>query len=73
MYSVNMAASDPREIFRNYAEVFIVDGIEFIRKSTLLEWLQPLYEEYSERSKAGEMVHQIAGTYLDVIKHIKEM
>lgn len=48
-------------------------GTEYIRKDALMEWLQLLYEEYSERSKAGEMVHQIAGTYLEVINHINEM
>ena len=41
-----MKAQDQREELRN-ASVFIVDGIEFICKDTLLEWVKLTYGKVS--------------------------
>lgn len=66
MYSVNMAAIDPRrEALRN-AGVFIVDGIEFIRKDALLEWL--------EECKNNPVITDLQkGNIQELIDHINEM
>jgi len=45
----------------------------FFRKDTLLDWLEPLEKEYRERSKQGEMVSQIAGTYKQIIDKLNSM
>jgi len=46
---------------------------EYIRKNALVEWLEPLYEEYRKRSEQGEMVRQIAFTYKEVIDKINSI
>ena len=45
----------------------------YIRKDALMEWLKPLEKEYRERTKQGEMVSQIAGTFKQVIDKLESL
>lgn len=74
MYSVNMAAIDPRREELRNADVFIVDGIEFIRKDTLVKWLKDAISDITGINDVeGNYEAGQADAYWDVIDKINEM
>lgn len=69
-----MKAPDPRREQLRNAGIFIVDGIEFIRKSALLEWASDRLGMVSDLGfDDGDVEHGYIRALQDLIGKINEM